>query len=157
MAHFVSCRHSTSGWASASHSLSRGRRAPTELTFHVAIRTPSTLWSGPPMVGEVASDADLVVSDADLVALPKAHLHLHLTGGMRQATLLELADRSGVRLPERLVDDQPDDWRVLGWARFQRLYDIARAMLRPSDDIIRLFNELAEDERAAGSCWLELQ
>ena len=98
-----------------------------------------------------------VVSDADLVALPKAHLHLHLTGGMRHATLLELADRSGVRLPERLVDDQPDDWRVLGWARFQRLYDIARAVLRTADDIARLFTELAEDERAAGSRWLELQ
>src|SRR3954471_920272 len=149
MAHFVSCRHSTSGWASSSHSLSRGRRAPTELTFHVAIRTPSTLWSAP-RVGRVASDADLV-------ALPKAHLHLHLTGGMRRATLLELADRSGVHLPERLVDDQPDDWRVLGWARFQRLYDIARAVLRTADDIMRLFTELAEDERAAGSRWLELQ
>src|SRR3954449_11229515 len=149
MAHFVSCRHSTSGWASSSHSLSRGRRAPTELTFHVAIRTPSTLWSAP-KVGRVASDADLV-------ALPKAHLHLHLTGGMRQATLVELADRSGVRLPDRLVDDQPDDWRVLGWARFQRLYDIARAVLRTADDIVRLFTELAEDERTAGSHWLELQ
>ena len=97
------------------------------------------------------------MSDADLVALPKAHLHLHLTGGMRQTTLLELADRSGVRLPERLIDDEPDDWRVLGWARFQRLYDIARAVLRTADDIHRLVTELAEDERAAGSRWLELQ
>ena len=97
------------------------------------------------------------MSDADLVALPKAHLHLHLTGGMRHTTLLELADRSGVRLPDRLVDDEPDDWRVLGWARFQRLYDIARAVLRTADDIHRLITELAEDERAAGSRWLELQ
>src|SRR3954453_3685103 len=149
MAHFVSCRHSTSGWASSSHSLSRGRRAPTELTFHVAIRTPSTLWSAP-KVGRVASDADLVT-------LPKAHLHLHLTGGMRRVAALGLAARSGLHLPEGLVDDQPDDWRVLGWARFQRLYDIARAVLRPADDIMRLFTELAEDERAAGSRWLELQ
>ncbi|HET6818807.1 MAG TPA: adenosine deaminase [Mycobacteriales bacterium] len=98
-----------------------------------------------------------MVSDADLVALPKAHLHLHLTGGMRHATLLELADRSGVRLPERLVDELPDDWRVLGWARFQRLYDIARAVLRTAEDIHRLILEIAEDELAAGSRWLELQ
>jgi adenosine deaminase len=98
-----------------------------------------------------------VVSDADVVALPKAHLHLHLTGGMRQTTLLELADRSGVHLPDRLVDDQPDDWRLLGWARFQRLYDIARAVLRTADDIVRLVREIAEDEHAAGSRWLELQ
>ena len=98
-----------------------------------------------------------MVSDAELASLPKAHLHLHLTGGMRQSTLLEFADRSGVHLPDRLLDDQPDDWRVLGWARFQRLYDIARAVLRTSDDIVRLFREIAEDERAAGSRWLELQ
>lgn len=97
------------------------------------------------------------VTDAELVALPKAHLHLHLTGGMRHATLVELADRHGVHLPERLVDEQPDDWRVLGWARFQRLYDLARAVLRDAGDVTRLIHEIAEDERAAGSRWLELQ
>ncbi|MDQ1706773.1 MAG: adenosine deaminase [Frankiaceae bacterium] len=98
-----------------------------------------------------------MVTDADLVALPKAHLHLHLTGGMRHATLVELAQQHGVHLPERLVDDLPDDWRVLGWARFQRLYDLARGVLRSPAEIHRLVREIAEDERAAGSRWLELQ
>ncbi|MDX6233330.1 MAG: adenosine deaminase [Nocardioidaceae bacterium] len=98
-----------------------------------------------------------MVTDAELIALPKAHLHLHLTGGMRHATLLELAGQHGVHLPERLVDDQPDDWRVLGWARFQRLYDLARGVLRSAGDIGRLIREIAEDERSAGSRWLELQ
>jgi adenosine deaminase len=97
------------------------------------------------------------MSDADLVALPKAHLHLHLTGGMRHATLVELAERGGVRLPERLVDDVPDDWRLLGWPRFQRLYDLARGVLRTPADIKRLIREIAEDEAANGSRWLELQ
>ena len=98
-----------------------------------------------------------MVTDGDLVALPKAHLHLHLTGGMRHATLVELASAYGVQLPERLVDEQPDDWRVLGWARFQRLYDLARGVLRTAEDIKRLVLEMADDERAAGSRWLELQ
>lgn len=98
-----------------------------------------------------------MVTDADLAALPKAHLHLHLTGGMRQTTLVELADRYGVRLPDRLTDEGADDWQVLGWARFQRLYDLARGVLRTADDIGRLVREIAEDERAAGSRWLELQ
>jgi adenosine deaminase len=98
-----------------------------------------------------------MVTDADLVALPKAHLHLHLTGGMRPATLLELADQHGVNLPDRLTDDEADDWRVLGWARFQRLYDVARGVLRTPDDLLRLVREIAEDEQAAGSRWLELQ
>jgi adenosine deaminase len=97
------------------------------------------------------------VSDADLAALPKAHLHLHLTGGMRHATLLELAERNGISLPERLTDLEPDSWQLLGWPRFQRLYEVARSVLRTPPDFHRLIREMAEDERAAGSRWLELQ
>ena len=36
--------------------------------------------------------------------LPKAHLHLHFTGSLRAATLLELADETGTRLPDALAD-----------------------------------------------------
>ena len=97
------------------------------------------------------------VTDTDLVALPKAHLHLHLTGGMRHATLLELAARVGVTLPERLLDVEPDGWQLLGWPKFQRLYDVARSVLRTPADFQRLLREIAEDELAAGSRWLELQ
>lgn len=97
------------------------------------------------------------VSDADLGALPKAHLHLHLTGGMRHATLLELAKRAGISLPDRLADLEPDNWQLLGWPKFQRLYDVARGVLRTPADIERLLREIAEDEAAAGSRWLELQ
>ncbi len=38
---------------------------------------------------------------------PKAHLHLHFTGSMRHATLLELAERDGIRLPDQLVSEWP--------------------------------------------------
>lgn len=98
-----------------------------------------------------------MTSDQALVSLPKAHLHLHLTGGMRHATLVELADGYGVRLPERLVEPAVDDWKLLGWPRFQRLYDLARGVLRTPEDIRRLIGEIAEDERLAGSRWCELQ
>ena len=42
-------------------------------------------------------------------------------------------------------------------SRFQRLYDTARSVLRTPDDLCRLVREIAEDERAEGSRWLELQ
>jgi len=42
-----------------------------------------------------------------LATLPKAHLHLHFTGSMRHATLVELAGAHGVRLPPALTDDWP--------------------------------------------------
>lgn len=96
----------------------------------------------------------------DLRALPKAHLHLHLTGGMRPATLVDLAARYGVRLPPELLDPQGarvDVSARRGWARFQRLYDAARDVLRAADDVRRVVHEIGEDERAAGSGWVEVQ
>ncbi|GJF29255.1 putative adenosine/adenine deaminase [Kitasatospora sp. NE20-6] len=96
----------------------------------------------------------------DVAALPKAHLHLHFTGSMRPATLLELADKHGVRLPEALSSGEPPQLRATderGWFRFQRLYDTARSVLRDESDIRRLVRETAEDERSDGSRWLEIQ
>ncbi len=96
----------------------------------------------------------------DLLALPKAHLHLHFTGAMRHTTLIELADRHGVRLPDALSSEQPPELRATderGWFRFQRLYDTARSVLQEPEDIYRLVREVAEDEVADGSRWLEIQ
>ncbi|MFC7218971.1 adenosine deaminase [Streptomyces polyrhachis] len=96
----------------------------------------------------------------DLRLLPKAHLHLHFTGSMRSGTLLELADKYGVRLPEALSGGEPPKLRATderGWFRFQRLYDTARSCLREPEDIRRLVHEAAEEEVRDGSGWLEIQ
>src|SRR5437868_8041774 len=95
-----------------------------------------------------------------LAALPKAHLHLHFTGSMRHGTLVELALTPRVHLPEVLDEAWPPrlsgtDER--GWFRFQRLYDIARSVLRTPQDVHRLLRETAQDELADGSGWLEIQ
>ncbi|OLT24260.1 adenosine deaminase [Nocardiopsis sp. CNR-923] len=92
--------------------------------------------------------------------LPKAHLHLHFTGSMRHSTLVELAEEHGIHLPQALVEEWPPRLRATderGWFRFQRLYDIARSVLRRPEDVYRLLREAAEDELAAGSGWLEIQ
>src|SRR6478736_1267665 len=84
----------------------------------------------------------------DLTTLPKAHLHLHFTGSMRHATLLELAERDGILLPDALVEDWPPRLSAAdekGWFRFQRLYDVARSVLRTADDV------------ADGGRWMEIQ
>jgi adenosine deaminase len=96
----------------------------------------------------------------DLKALPKAHLHLHLTGAMRHSTLVALARTHRVSLPPALTQDWPPQLSTVderGWFRFQRLYDIARSVLRTADDLYRLVREIAEDEAAEGSGWLEVQ
>ncbi len=83
---------------------------------------------------------------------------------MRPATVLDLAARDGVRLPDALRDAlalgapvplSAADER--GWFRFQRLYDVARSVLRTPDDVRRLVLEAAQDDVAEGSRWLEIQ
>ncbi len=96
----------------------------------------------------------------DLTTLPKAHLHLHFTGSMRHSTLVELAERDGIPLPDALVEDWPPRLSAAdekGWFRFQRLYDIARSVLRTPDDVRRLVLEAAEEDVADGGRWLEIQ
>ncbi|MFQ6173090.1 adenosine deaminase [Oryzobacter sp. R7] len=92
--------------------------------------------------------------------LPKAHLHLHFTGSMRVATVRDLAERQGIRLPSSLTTGWPprfDAADARGWFRFQRLYDAARATVRGEDAMRRIVREAAVDDGAEGSRWLELQ
>ncbi|MDX6358921.1 MAG: adenosine deaminase [Nocardioidaceae bacterium] len=96
----------------------------------------------------------------DVRTLPKAHLHLHFTGSMRHGTLLELAERDGIVLPDSLVTEWPPELSAAdekGWFRFQRLYDVARSVLRTEDDVRRLVREAAEDDVRDGGRWLEIQ
>jgi len=79
---------------------------------------------------------------------------------MRHSTLVELAERDGIRLPDSLRDEWPPTFTAndeRGWFRFQRLYDAARSVLRTDNDLRRLLREAAEDDAADGSRWLEIQ
>lgn len=95
----------------------------------------------------------------DITTLPKAHLHIHFTGSMRVATLIELAKAEDIRLPATLVDTDPfsvpADRR--GWYRFQRAYDAARKVVRSEKAMRRIVREAALDDKAEGSVRLELQ
>lgn len=79
---------------------------------------------------------------------------------MRHETLLELAARDGIALPDQLVSQWPPVLSAAdekGWFRFQRLYDVARSVLRTEDDVRRLVREAAEDDVRDGGRWLEIQ
>lgn len=96
----------------------------------------------------------------ELRTLPKAHLHLHLTGSARRTTIRELADGYGISLPPALVNEDSDQGRRQGhrnWSDFQRQYDAARQTIRSADDVRRIIREAAEDDAEEGSGWLELQ
>src|SRR3954454_6856370 len=83
----------------------------------------------------------------DLLALPKAHLHLHLEGGMRPGTLAELADRYGMEVP-----------KIEGFGSFTVFADTylaACAVLQTPEDLARLVRETVEDAAREGVAWLE--
>lgn len=90
------------------------------------------------------------MTERDLRALPKANLHLHLTGAMRPTTLRDLAERYGIALPDAPAGPA-------SWHRFQTGYDAAREAIRTTDDVHRVIREAAEDNAADGAVWLEIQ
>jgi adenosine deaminase len=95
----------------------------------------------------------------DLTRLPKAHLHLHLTGSMRPGTLRDLAGAHGLEAPPELLESPVDLWTSgrRDWSFFQRLYDAARSTVRTPADVDRVIRDAAISDRADGGVWLELQ
>ena len=85
---------------------------------------------------------------ADLVALPKAELHLHLEGALRRGTAAELADR--YRLP------LPRTGRFAGLPDFVVAYEQARDLIGTLDDLRRVAAELLTTARENGVVWTEV-
>jgi adenosine deaminase len=84
----------------------------------------------------------------DLVALPKAELHIHLEGSMRVRTIRELAERRGVAPPSALGAD--DVWRFDGPEHFIDQYGDVCNVLQEPDEFRRVGVELCEDLAAQG-------
>jgi adenosine deaminase len=84
----------------------------------------------------------------DLKALPKAHLHLHLEGGMHPDTLADLAGGYGVPVPQ-----------IRGFGSFSvfaSTYLAACDVLRTEADFTRLIDETLDDAVDSGAVWIEV-
>lgn len=89
----------------------------------------------------------------DLRALPKVELHVHLEGSMRPTTVVELAERYGVELPEGLREGR------YGFRDFRHFIDewlAGLACLRSTEDLHRIALEFCEDEAAQGVRYAEV-
>ena len=83
----------------------------------------------------------------DLMTLPKAHLHLHLEGSARPATITELADRDGIALTDMMT--------FTTLTEFVERYLIAVSTITRPADLERICYELLVDEAAQGIRWCE--
>ena len=88
------------------------------------------------------------MTPADLVALPKAELHLHLEGAIRPGTAHELADRCGTPMPRT--------GRFADLAEFVGAYERARDLIHGLDDLRRVAAEVLVTARENGVRWTEV-
>src|SRR5712692_4201080 len=67
-------------------------------------------------------------------AVPKAELHVHLEGSIQPATLLLLAERNGIDLPARTVDDLRSWFVYRDFRHFIEIYFTITRCLKTVED-----------------------
>ncbi len=93
----------------------------------------------------------MTVTRAQVIALPKAELHLHIEGTLEPELAFELAARNGVPLSYRDGEALRGAYSFcdLGW--FRGLYYECMAVLRTADDFADLASAYLARARADGS------
>ncbi len=96
-----------------------------------------------------------------LRALPKTDLHVHLDGSLRPATLLELAEAQGVRLPFRTPRELAAAFARLASGvslpEYLKAFDWTCAVLQDRASLERVAFELAEDAHAENVRYMEVR
>ena len=97
----------------------------------------------------------------DALALPKSLLHDHLDGGLRIATMMELADEIGWTLPSDDVDAL-QAWFTAGAAardilQYLATFEHTLAVLQSAEHLERVAYEAVIDLAADGVCYAEIR
>ena len=93
--------------------------------------------------------------------LPKTDLHCHLDGSLRLSTILDLAQKQGVRLPADTADGlMPHVFAGMGHRSLEdylKAFDITLAVLQTEEALYRVAYELAEDCHRENVWYLEVR
>lgn len=109
----------------------------------------------------VTSADESPLSGVDVRALPKISLHDHLDGGVRPATIIELAEAIGVDVP---VSD-PDglaDWfytqcNAGSLVEYLKTFDLSTAVMQTEEGLVRIAREFVQDLAADGVIYGEVR
>jgi adenosine deaminase len=109
----------------------------------------------------IDQNGDARVQGVSLRALPKVSLHDHLDGGLRPATIIELAEEAGVEVP---VGDAAElsDWFVEqcdsgSLVEYLKTFDLSIAVMQTPEQLTRVAREFVEDLVADGVIYGEVR
>ena len=94
-------------------------------------------------------------------SLPKTDLHVHLDGSLRLATMFELAEQSGVKLPaatpEELARAMHCGEHTGSLVEYLRAFDITLSVMQSEPALYRVAYELAEDAAKENVRYMEVR
>src|SRR5690606_30517420 len=125
-------------------------------------RLPARVLAGdrPPRRGGLMARAPKLTEDA-VRALPKVLLHDHLDGGLRPATVAELAPEAGHTLPAADADE-PGQWFADAadsgsLERYLETFQHTVAVMQTAENLTRVARECVEDLVADGVVYAEIR
>ncbi len=96
-----------------------------------------------------------------LHSLPKAELHCHLDGSMRVETIIELAKKQKVKLPEDDPKKLEHYLKAGTWCDslvdYLKAFDVTTSVMQTHESLRRATYELAEDNAAENVRYLEIR
>ncbi len=107
------------------------------------------------------ADEDFTVDGVSLRSLPKVSLHDHLDGGVRPATIIELADAAGLEVPE--TDPKAlGDWIAAqcdsgSLVEYLKTFDLTIAVMQTREGLQRIAREFVEDLADDGVVYAEVR
>ena len=100
-------------------------------------------------------------SGVSITTLPKVSLHDHLDGGLRPATIIELAKSSGLDLPAN-TESELADWFTAqatsgDLVDYLKTFDVTVAVMQTHDNLVRIAREFVEDLALDGVIYAEVR
>ncbi|MBN9180292.1 MAG: adenosine deaminase, partial [Microbacterium sp.] len=109
----------------------------------------------------IDQNGDARVQGVSLRGLPKVSLHDHLDGGVRPATIIELADAAGIPVPES-DGDALAEWFAQkcdsgSLVEYLKTFDLTTGVMQTADALTRIAREFVEDLAADGVIYGEVR